>query len=95
MLERIITQLGDNYKASDSSSLSELIDKVTTIALSISNNKLENVQPEIESCVITLYLQRGAEDVSARTEAGIVSHYKDAIEEMRNNIMKNGKRRLY
>lgn len=92
MLEEIKRELGANYQETNDKVLVDIINDVTSNALSISNNRLENLKPEIKSCVKAIYLQRGAESVSSLSESGISSNYVDAYEKLRNDIIKNGKR---
>ena len=93
MIEEIIAELGDNYNTSDSEVLETILDEVTTNALFISNRSdYKDLTREIKECVKTIYLQRGAEDTKSLSQSGISSTYKDAFEELRNNIIKNGKR---
>lgn len=97
MLNEIIADLGDNYKVADATLLANLLDQVQTDALFISNrsNNTENVgllKYEIEDCVKTIYLQRGAEDTTSLSQSGINATYKKAYETLRQNIISNGKR---
>ena len=94
MLEDIKNRLAENYR-NDEDVLSTLIDEATTIALSVSNNKLEVLKPYIEDCVIAQYLNRGGEGLNSLNESGKSSSFKDPKEEMRNNIIKDGLRRVY
>ena len=99
MLESIKNDLGENFNSSDSAVLKEILNKVTTNALFISNREdsPENVdllEDEISECVKTIYLLRGSEDVKSQTQSGLSNTYKDAYETLRNNIIRNGKRRV-
>lgn len=99
MLDKIILDLGDNYKIGDNKVLENIIDNVTNEALLISNRTNDDknkkvLEYEIIETVKRVYLQRGSEDVSNRSESGINSSYHDAIEKLRNDIVKNGKRIL-
>ena len=100
MLNEIINELGDNYNSSDTSVLETILDEVTANALTISNrdetidNKLL-LKQEIKSCVKGIYLQRGAEGLNSLSERGISSNFNDSIEKLRNDIIRNGKRRCY
>lgn len=99
MLEEIIKDLSDNF-ADDKDVLSILLNEVITNALSISNRKeseknIKLLAYEIKECVKTAYLQRGVEEVVSLNESGRNSTFKDPIEKMRNNIIKNGKRVLF
>ena len=93
MKKEIIAELGENYESSDEGVLDDIIDEVTTNALFISNRSDEKILTrEIKECVKSIYLQRGAEDTKSLSRNGISSTYKDALDELRNNIIKNGKR---
>lgn len=98
MLKIIIKDLAENFRG-DEEVLENLINDITAQALFISNRKNDDfnkniLKTEIINCVKSLYLQRGAEDVSSRSESGVSSTYSDAIEKLRNDIIKNGKRVL-
>ena len=97
MLNEIIAELGDNYNTSDSAVLEQIIDDTTSNALFISNrsNTVLNVdllKPEIKQSVISQYLRRGTEDTTSLNESGKSSSFVNYIEQLENNIIKNGKR---
>lgn len=97
MLNEIIRDLGDNYNDTDKKVLDDILNNATTNALFISNRKntLENINllsSEIKEYVKAVYLQRGTEDVKSQSQSGLSSTYQDAYEEMRKNIISNGKR---
>lgn len=100
MLDEIIGELGDNYNSNDRNVLNNILEEVTAIALTISNlednvkNKLF-LKQEIKACVKGIYLQRGAESLNSLSERGISSNFKDSMEKLRNDIIRNGKRRCY
>lgn len=100
MLDEIISELGDNYNSNDRNVLNNILEEVTAIALTISNlednvkNKLF-LKQEIKACVKGIYLQRGAESLNSLSERGISSNFKDSMEKLRNDIIRNGKRRCY
>ena len=98
MLNEIIRDLGDNYNDTDKKVLDDILNDATTNALFISNRvrNLENIKllsGEIKKYVKTVYLQRGTEDVQGQSQNGLSSTYQDAYEEMRKNIISNGKRK--
>ena len=103
LLASIISDLGANYKAEDETLLTELLDEVTNNALRFSNRRLktnvddqiEILAPEIRRCTKSLYLQRGSEDVSSQNQSGLNSKYTNALERMRQDIYKGGKRILF
>lgn len=95
MLDEIINELGSNYNTNDEEVLEQILNRITTNALFISNgNSEENLREEIIECVKSIYLQRGSEDVLSQSQSGLSNQFKDAIAEMRNNIIKNGKRKI-
>ena len=96
MLENIKEDLADNYR-NDEQVLQNMIDKVTTIALSISNrtNSKENIDklsPYIEECVKADYLSRGGEGLNSLNDGGKSSSFRNNREKMRNDIIKDGMR---
>ena len=98
MLNEIIRDLGDNYNDTDKKVLDDILNDATTNALFISNRvrNLENIKllsSEIKGYVKTVYLQRGVEDVQGQSQSGTSSTYINAYEEMRKNIISNGKRK--
>lgn len=100
MLNEIISELGDNYNSNDESVLNEILEEVTANALTISNraDNTENkvfLKQEIKSCVKGIYLQRGAEGLTSLSQSGISSNFNDCMDKLRNDIIRNGKRRCY
>ena len=100
MVDEIISELGDNYNSADRSVLETILEEVTANALTISNlnDDVKNqlyLKQEIKSCVKGIYLQRGAESLNSLSERGISSNFKDSMEKLRNDIIRNGKRRCY
>lgn len=103
LLESIKTDLDANYR-NDEDVLNELFEEVLNDALFISNRKsLYSIADEtqitilasnIRKCVKSIYLQRGSEDVASQSLSGISNTYDDAIERMKSDIIKQGKRRL-
>lgn len=100
MVEEIISELGDNYNSADRDVLETILEEVTANALTISNmpkteeNK-DFLKHEIKSCTKAIYLQRGSESLNSLSERGISSNFKDSMEKLRNDIIRNGKRRCY
>ncbi len=93
-IDKIIEDLGPNYK-NDEEVLTEILEEVTSIASNISNNKnKEELFPYIKKAVKAMYLTRGAEGLQSRSEGSISSSYEDIVEKLRNDIIKNGLRRL-
>lgn len=96
MKEEIIADLGSNYRASDSDLLSKLILRVTNDALFISNRKTsDGLESEIIEAVKSLYLLRGTEDVESLSESGRGAKYRDVMKKLRQDIVSNGKRRIF
>jgi hypothetical protein len=96
MLEQIKKNLGANYKKNTDDVLQDIIDDITSIACDNSNRKKddERLFPYIKKAVRSEYLARGAEGLLSRNEGSISSSYKDIVEELRNNIIKSGLRRI-
>lgn len=94
-IQEIIVNLGANY-GDDDEVLQDIIDDVTSIASNISNRKAddEKLVPYIKKAVKAMYLARGAEGLASRGEGSISSSYEDIIDKLRNDIVKNGLRRL-
>jgi hypothetical protein len=96
MKEEIIADLGNNYRASDSTILDKILVRVTKDALSISNRKTsDGIESEIIEAVKSLYLLRGTEDVESLSESGKSAKYRDAMKKLREDIISNGKRRIF
>ena len=93
MLEEIINDLGDNYNYEDEEVLTDIIERVTAVAQSLSNNTTEELNPYIKTCVKAEYLSRGGEGLNSLNESGKTSSFEDNIEKMRNDIIKAGLRR--
>lgn len=95
-IDKIIADLGANYREEDGEVLYEILEEVSSIASDISNRKKddEKLFPYIKRAVKAEYNTRGAEGLLSRTEGSVSSQFEDIIEKMRNNIIKNGKRRL-
>lgn len=95
MLEEIIVELGDNFKEEDYETLETIVERVTAVAQSLSNNQTEELNPYIKTCVKAEYLSRGGEGLSSLSESGKNSGFIDNIEKMRNDIIKAGLRRCF
>lgn len=100
MINEIISELGDNYNSDDESVLNNILEEVTANALTISNlsNNIQNqeyLKQEIKSCVKGIYLQRGSDGLKSLNQSGTNSSFNDCIEKLRNDIVRNGKRRCY
>ena len=95
MLDDIIDDLGNNYNSADEDVLISIIERVTTVAQTLSNNTSEELNPYIKTCVKAEYLSRGGEGLGSLSESGVSSNFTDNIEKMRNDIIKAGLRRCY
>ena len=96
MIEEIKNDLGANYSSSDNDVLQDIFDEVSANALSFSKQEdINKLSIEIKQCVKSIYLRRGTEHNSSLSASGESSNFIDPFEEMRNNIVKNGKRRIY
>lgn len=96
MLEKIIEDLGANYKDDDRKVLENILEEVSSIASNISNRKKddEKLFPYIKKAVKGIYLNRGAEGLVSQSESGVSSSFEDIVDKLRNDIVKNGLRRL-
>lgn len=93
-IDKIIQDLGANYKE-DKEVLEEILKEINSIASNISNNKnIEQLFPYIKTAVKSVYLNRGSEGLISRNEGSISTTFKDITEKLRNDIIKNGLRRL-
>lgn len=94
-LEKIIEDLGANYR-NDREVLKDILEEVSSIASDISNRKSDDkkLYPYIKKAVKAIYNCRGAEGMTSRGEGSISSSYEDIIEKLRNDIIKNGVRRI-
>ena len=95
MLEEIKAELADNFREGDDTVLQNLIDRVTTDALSISNrvrNTNGILNSNIIKCVKEMYLQRGSEGSNSLSDGGISTSFNNPKETMRKEIVAEGKR---
>ena len=94
-IDKIIADLGANYKG-DEEVLTDIVEEVSSIASDISNRKAddEKLSPYIKKATKAIYLCRGAEGLQSVTESGESSSFEDIIDKMRNDIVKNGLRRM-
>lgn len=97
LLFDLIKDLADNYTDTDREVLKMLLEETIANAFFISNRQktednLTMLSFEIKNCVKSLYLQRGTEDVKNLSESGRSSTFKSPIDEMRDSIIRNGKR---
>ena len=94
-IEKIIDDLGANYR-DDEDVLQDILEEVTSIASNISNRETsdEKLFPYIKKAVKAMYLCRGAEGLKSKSESGISDSFEDIIDTLRNDIIKNGLRRI-
>lgn len=92
---KIINDLGPNYMGDDNV-LEEIFEEVSSIAADISKRPEDDVKlfPHIKKAVKAIYLSRGSEGLTNRSEGSISSSFEDVIDKLRNNIIKTGLRRL-
>ena len=95
MLEEIIDDLGENYKVEDEEILQEIVDRVTNVAQTLSNNQTSELNPYIKTCAKAEYLSRGGEGLGSLSESGKSSNFTDNIEKMRSDIIKAGLRKCF
>lgn len=94
-VDKIIADLGANYKEEDKEVLEEILVEVTSIASDISNGqKKEKLFPYIKRAVKSEYLARGTEGLTSRTEGSMSSSFENIIDTLRNKIIKSGLRRI-
>ena len=93
-VENVIADLGANYR-DDESVLEDIINRMSSIAFDASNSKSEKLEPYIIDAVKAEYLARGAEGLNSRGEGSESSSFRNIMEDLRNNIVKNGLRRVY
>lgn len=93
-LDKVVADLGSNYRKEDREVLEEAIDEVSLIASDISNRKSTDTKlfPYVKKAVKAMYLARGAEGLKSRGEGSLSSSFEDIIETLRNDLIKNGLR---
>lgn len=97
MITEIKRDLADNFREGDEAILQNIIDEVTNSALSISNRKrsqknINTLSMEIKKCVKGIYLNRGSEGTKSIGDDGKSLSFEELMTEMRENIVKSGKR---
>ena len=94
-IDKIIADLGANFR-NDKDVLKDILEEFSSIASDISNRTKddEKLFPYIKKAVKAEYLARGAEGLTSRNEGSISSSYEDIVEKLRNDIIKNGVRRI-
>lgn len=93
-INKIIEDLGVNYQ-NDEEVLKEILEEVNSIAFDISNNKnTDKLFPYVKKATKAIYLCRGAEGLQSQNVGSISNSFEDIIDKLRNDIIKNGLRRL-
>lgn len=91
-------KLGANFRDGTEDVLFEIYKEMYSIALNTSHlnsrNKEELLYPYVEDATISKYLSMGAEGLSGRNEGSQSSTFIDIEDKLRNNIIKNGLRRV-
>lgn len=95
-IDKIIADLGANYKETDRMVLNEILEELTSIASDVSNRDSIDIKlfPYIKKAVISEYNARGTEGMNSRSEGSQSSSFIDIEEKLRNDIIKNGLRRF-
>lgn len=97
-IEIIQRDLGANYR-DDEEELAEIFEQVYSLASSFSNQSRikENRAFDliVSKAIKAIYLSRGAEGISSKTEGSITTSFNNAINEMKNDIITLGLRKVY
>lgn len=94
-IDKIIDDLGANYREEDKQVLEEILEEVNSIAFNISNNKnKEQLFPYVKRAVKAEYIARGTEGLTSRSEGSVSSQFEDIIEKLEKNIIKARLRRV-
>lgn len=69
--------------------LRKTINRVLLIASDFTNRKIDDpkLEPYVVDCIKAIYLKRGDEDKDAMSEGGESYTYKNAIKEMKQNLV--------
>lgn len=94
-IDKIIADLGANYK-NDREVLNDILEDMASIASNVSNRPKTDGElfPYIKKAVISEYNARGAEGMNSKNEGSQSNSFIDIEEKLRNDIIKNGKRRI-
>lgn len=91
-------KLGANFRDGTEDVLFEIYKEMYSIALNTSHinskNKEELLYPYVENATISKYLSMGAEGLSSKSEGSQSSSFIDIEDKLRNDIIKNGLRRI-
>lgn len=96
IIEGIEKELGANYKTSDKDILRKIYARLLFIASDVTNRKENDKKliPYVEQATISTYLRRGKEGSSSSSEGSESDSFIDIEEKLRNDLIKNGLRRL-
>lgn len=94
-IDKIIDDLGANYREEDKKVVEEILEEVNSIAFDISNNKnKEKLFPYVKRAVKAEYIARGAEGLTSKNEGSVSSQFVNIIENLEKNIIKARLRRI-
>jgi hypothetical protein len=95
-IDKIIADLGANYKNNDNVVLTEILEEFKSIASDISGRPTTDTKlfPYAKKATISEYLARGAEGLSSKAEGNQSNSFIDIEDKLRNDIIKNGLRRF-
>lgn len=90
MKEKIIADLGVNFKSGDDSIIENYIELYSSIASDNSNRKIDDTKlyPYIYTAVKEAYLRRGDEGSSSSTEGSLSTSYVDIEEKLAKDVRK-------
>ncbi|HIQ91004.1 MAG TPA: hypothetical protein IAB27_05220 [Candidatus Coprosoma intestinipullorum] len=89
MLDKIIKDLGDNYKKEDEDVVKNFIELYGTIAANNSNRKAEDekLYPYIYNAVKAAYIRRGSEGKASETVGSISDSYDDIETKLKRDVI--------
>ena len=92
LISEIENDLSINYDKSNLKErevLRKIINRVLLVASDFTNRKVDDkkLEPYVVDCVKAIYLKRGDEDKDAMSEGGESYTYKNAIKEMKQNLV--------
>ncbi len=88
MQDKIIRDLGANFRKGDDEIIEDLIDDYMEIASNESNRKKEDPKlfPYIKKAVKSAYILRGTEGMSSQSEGSISESYQDIEDKLRRDV---------
>lgn len=92
LISEIENDLSINYDKSNLKErevLRKTINRVLLVASDFTNRKVDDkkLEPYVVDCIKAIYLKRGDEDKDAMSEGGESYTYKNAIKEMKQNLV--------